>query len=845
MIKDILKMGGCKTESEFYKKYPTQESFLEAFPQARPMMEQYAKGGSSDYEAHTPMPAFMYNTTPVMNYGGNMYDYGGGMGSPFDPNAPKVPSYASGGSVSKKTLNDIIKAAKDQMIDPQYIANELKAIPNAVETLESMSASQRKTVLSKMARELKAKMIQQSAQKQMQLQQQTVEESQEEPETVADDQSNMMQQSPETVDQTAMAKYGMNMVNDKLYKFVRGGNLEMYPAAAELPDSEIYRTFPPNIPRLFKSGGLTTFQGTQGSSQFQSPGTSPLYLQAVQQANQPAVRDTPAEMAVRSGVDPGVAYGGSDAGSNPWMDYVVYPSLAGAGAAALSKGAPMAKEAIVSGAKKAYNITDAAWKRLSPAKKAGYLRKFTLKNPWAMSAVVALGTMAYQYFSDDTEVVTGTPETLPNGANSPILNDSSFIAPINLDSLPTLDTSVFQGMPTNVGSPYIFDIDTNTRYTKKQGGTSNQGPMNYGAFPVIMNAGGALPDELKPDNVINSNKEIYMNYLSDNMKRDRLKKFLENNQDEQLMGMMNPQKKKGGSNLMNFGGMPMHQVPPGQTGTVDLGYKGPYNTYGNEDLYPEVSSPGPYRGMPMRPGYFYDFGKSPSQASTPSQDMMDPTTSFSDDGYSIGSMPGSFQSDKLSSDEARLEQSGAGYAPKGTLTGAVNQDGQEVYISPEGRADYFIKNQRPEGASMASDEQLKQFRKDARKENRNASQNEQDGKSGKWTQPVREMAVNVGLGIGNWMLDQVEKVRERKRMKQIDKIIQENRFAVAPTDRGMYMTNTAAPVPPTQQTPVQFTGYNPSAFAKYGKEKKNDYVYLTPQQIMDVISMGGEVEFLD
>jgi hypothetical protein len=126
-----------------------------------------------------------------------------------------------------------------------------------------------------------------------------------------------------------------------------------------------------------------------------------------------------------------------------------------------------------------------------------------------------------------------------------------------------------------------------------------------------------------------------------------------------------------------------------------------------------------------------------------------------------------------------------------------------------------------------------------------SKQNTQDGKSGKWSQPVREMAVNVGLGIGNWMLDQVNKVRERKRMEQIDKIIQENRFAVAPTDRGMYMTNTAAPVPPTQQTPVQFTGYNPSAFAKYGKEKKNDYVYLTPQQIMDVISMGGEVEFLD
>lgn len=113
------------------------------------------------------------------------------------------------------------------------------------------------------------------------------------------------------------------------------------------------------------------------------------------------------------------------------------------------------------------------------------------------------------------------------------------------------------------------------------------------------------------------------------------------------------------------------------------------------------------------------------------------------------------------------------------------------------------------------------------------------------SQPRREQWVNVGLGIGNWLLEPFEKRREKKRMKQIDNIIQENRFTVAPTNKGMYMTNTAAPVPPTQQTPVQFTGYNPSAFAKYGKEKKNDYVYLTPQQIMHVISMGGQVEFLD
>ena len=46
MIKEILRMGGCKTEKEFLKKYPTEESFLEAFPQARPILEGYKNGGS-------------------------------------------------------------------------------------------------------------------------------------------------------------------------------------------------------------------------------------------------------------------------------------------------------------------------------------------------------------------------------------------------------------------------------------------------------------------------------------------------------------------------------------------------------------------------------------------------------------------------------------------------------------------------------------------------------------------------------------------------------------------------------------------------------------------------------
>lgn len=84
MIKDILKMGGCKTEEEFYKKYPTEESFFEAFPQARPMLEQFFKGG--DIEAFP-------QARPMLGKGGN-FNF-----EPFPQARPMLGNYAKGGNL--------------------------------------------------------------------------------------------------------------------------------------------------------------------------------------------------------------------------------------------------------------------------------------------------------------------------------------------------------------------------------------------------------------------------------------------------------------------------------------------------------------------------------------------------------------------------------------------------------------------------------------------------------------------------------------------------------------------------------------------------------------------------
>ena len=83
---------------------------------------------------------------------------------------------------------------------------------------------------------------------------------------------------------------------------------------------------------------------------------------------------------------------------------------------------------------------------------------------------------------------------------------------------------------------------------------------------------------------------------------------------------------------------------------------------------------------------------------------------------------------------------------------------------------------------------------------------------------------------------------EKKRQDQLDTEMQAMRFATAqPVNRGKYLTNNMGFVPPTMQTPVQFSGYNPGVYGKYGTE----VMYLTDDQINDILRQGGEIEFLD
>lgn len=118
---------------------------------------------------------------------------------------------------------------------------------------------------------------------------------------------------------------------------------------------------------------------------------------------------------------------------------------------------------------------------------------------------------------------------------------------------------------------------------------------------------------------------------------------------------------------------------------------------------------------------------------------------------------------------------------------------------------------------------------------------------GKWwkglTNEQKAGMMLVGLDTIN---ASAQKRIENKRQKQLEQNIWERQMSTAGrTDKGMYLTNSGVPVTPVQQTPVQFTGYNPNTFAKKGAEVDNKIAYLTDAEIKAIIQMGGQVEFLD
>lgn len=148
MVQQILKMGGCKTMDEFYRKYPTEESFLEVFPQARPMMEQFAKGGALDIEA------FPTAAPNVSNYGMKtpnlplIFQMGGGMDEQAmaqqdmmqQPMAPQMPAMDQANQDPLMVL--LGQMSKQMNIDSAEILEILQNLPpETLDKLRTMAAN--------------------------------------------------------------------------------------------------------------------------------------------------------------------------------------------------------------------------------------------------------------------------------------------------------------------------------------------------------------------------------------------------------------------------------------------------------------------------------------------------------------------------------------------------------------------------------------------------------------------------------------------------------------------------------------------------------------------------------
>ncbi len=273
--------------------------------------------------------------------------------------------------------------------------------------------------------------------------------------------------------------------------------------------------------------------------------------------------------------------------------------------------------------------------------------------------------------------------------------------------------------------------------------------FNYGQFPAIMMDGGSIP--MNSQNSIMSSK--LQNFMS------KITEYAEKHKQEEMMeSMMNQQ------SMMRRGGMtslPMHQIPPGQTsGFADLGYKGPYDLGMNDepDLSGLASTPysGQYNIGEMNlqgPYQFGDIGKGfldRWQGFSKTEDT-GPTET---DPYGIaGSLPGSFQSDRLSQSETPLE-AGAGYSPDGTFEG-INKAGEAVSVNPEMRPKYYVEGWRPEAGKMMGDKELKDMYKQGSK-----FKKDWQGKSG----VQKAETILAGLAGFNSTL---EKQRMRKREEQM------------------------------------------------------------------------------
>jgi len=126
MKKQFLKIAGVKTEDEFYNKYPSEEDFFKAHPEA---LKQLARGGEAFPQIATMDNFFTYGSPAPPTY----YDHGGAFPmaqseeqffSPYYGNIPNPYNKAMGGSAMSFPYGDTGPSTHFMMQDGGYMPEE-------------------------------------------------------------------------------------------------------------------------------------------------------------------------------------------------------------------------------------------------------------------------------------------------------------------------------------------------------------------------------------------------------------------------------------------------------------------------------------------------------------------------------------------------------------------------------------------------------------------------------------------------------------------------------------------------------------------------------------------------
>lgn len=731
MIKQILKMGGCKTEKEFYKKYPTEESFLEAFPQAQRMMKQYKKGGSADLafpQAPTAERFFNYGL-PTMNIPRAMQTGGE---SQQVQNAPVLEMITAIAEYNEMEEADVI-----QLLQENVPAEELQLL-----TDQAVS----------------------------------------DPETVAKTLNQYVQQLSGNQEQETMeSQYleGQPLMRDMLER----------QAMAQQADEEAM-PMDPNMAMQMAYGGskLRKFTKTY------QPGGQ----------KKPTAPSAPAEEDSFWSTGWGTAATMGASG--------LFGALAVNGLSRLANSDTMRRMVGIAEAKWK-NLTEGQrLKRIGAALKRGAMSK-TGAGVLLGATVAGIGEL-FDWRGTNPEVKAAPA----NKASAPLIRNQAVpVDSSDADRVPTMVNDQGKDSLRAVQEQMLLD------------NSNKRKPVQKGVKFNYKDGGQSVPMGVSSnDDVVSRRMEKLRKFVSDNVYNNMLEQEAEDIKNaftpqNQMMGQGEEQE------YMKFGGRLKKKGHTDQRLRMALQGRLDYMEPGGQS-----------DGLSSAFGFVFPPAKTVG-------DMFDRrTTGLIDAPASNVSTTGPVQGQGTAINMGgytNLSQPSGAY---NTYAPQQNETTQGIMNMAQNQNEALDQYEVSEGTGKQCPEGYKWDPKRGQCVVAQTRAGKALDKVGEWWQNKSgDERANLVLGMANSVVGAKEQQNQRKYEEQLQNQMY-NLFTTsvtAPTDKGMHMVNQRTPVPPTMMTPVQFTGKNYTQ--GYGYAQMGGEMYLSDDEIQNIISLGGQVEYLD